>query len=375
MLERTVANLAVLVAVHLGVHAAQRLQLIEHFPSAPHFLHRVRTQEVEIDLIQFMRVFAVVAFRPFLRVTDGTYGTQVRAGYEITLRVVLNEIGERQFGGVRMVGMTTHDETERTDLRRPQQVTVARRLRAALGHTLMDRTEFVHVVRLVGSRTRVEEREHTRDEERRFMVGHGVRSCEDRASLSVHTLAVREEKALARRVVFVENRALTYEALVHEGGVTDLYARSEDEIDTLHAAAEANRSELVGVDRSVLETTHAAQLGIVADLDVLDASAVQDTYVLADVTVVGSLCLGVRINLALEFRNHLRTMAIERQDIREAGRELVEDRYLTTTAFVHHRNTHTVTERRFAVHEDSVHILDAGLRADGVVGDVVVDVI
>ena len=152
-------------------------------------------------------------------------------------------------------------------------------------------------------------------------------------------------------------------------------ARSQDEIDTLHAAAQTNRSGSVRVDRSVLQTAHAAQFGIVADVHILDAAAVQNTYVVTDITVIGSMCLRVLVNHPLDLMNHLRTVTIQGEDIRQARTQFVEDRDLTTTAFVHHRHTHTVSERALSVHEDCIHVLDAGVVADMVVGDVVMDVV
>ena len=56
------------------------------------------------------------------------------------------------------------------------------------------------------------------------MVGHGIRTCEDRTGLSVHALTIREEQTLARRVVLVEDASLPHEALVHQRRVADLHA-------------------------------------------------------------------------------------------------------------------------------------------------------
>ena len=92
MSQRRIANLAVLVSVNLRVLAAQGLQLVQNLTAAPHLLHGVRTQQVEIDLVQLMRILAIVTLRPFLRVTDRTYGTKISAGYQETLRIILYQI-------------------------------------------------------------------------------------------------------------------------------------------------------------------------------------------------------------------------------------------------------------------------------------------
>ena len=50
-----------------------------------------------------------------------------------------------------MMRVTAHHQTERTHFARPQQVTVARRLGATFGYTLMNRPQLVHVVTLIAA--------------------------------------------------------------------------------------------------------------------------------------------------------------------------------------------------------------------------------
>ena len=140
MRERGVAYLAVVVAIDLGVFATQLLQLVEHLAPAPHLLHRVGREQVEVDKVQLIRVFTVVALGPFLRVADSAHRAEVCARHEVRLRLILYQVGERQFAGVGVVGMAPHHERESTYLRGPEQVTVGGGLRPALCHTLVDRT-------------------------------------------------------------------------------------------------------------------------------------------------------------------------------------------------------------------------------------------
>ena len=206
-------------------------------------------------------------------------------------------------------------------------------------------------------------------------MGHGIRTRENRTRLSVHALAVTEEQALARGVVLVEDASLPHETLVHQRRVADLHTRSDDKIRTLDTAAEPYRSRFVGIDRSVLEAADTGQFGKIADLDILDRTAVEDAYVVADVAMIGSLRLGVLVDAALQLMNHRRAVTVKRQDIRQAGGELIENRNLPSAAFVHHRHANLVAERRLAVHEDGVDVLDTGVVADVIVGDIVMDVI
>ena len=91
--------------------------------------------------------------------------------------------------------------------------------------------------------------------------------------------------------------------------------------------------------------------------------------------MIGSLRFRVLVDAALQLMNHRRTVTVEGEDIRQAGGELIENRNLPSAAFVHHRHAHSVSERRLAVHEDGVDVLDTGVVADVIVGDIVMDVI
>ena len=71
----------------------------------------------------------------------------------------------------------------------------------------------------------------------------------------------------------------------------------------------------------------------------------------------------------------MRTMAVERQNIRQVCTQVVEDRNLSSSAFVHHRHLNAVTETALAVHQYRIHILDTSVRAYAVVGDIIVYII
>ena len=60
----------------------------------------------------------------------------------------------------------------------------------------MDRTEFVHMVALVRAGACIHEREHSGDQQGRFVVGHRKRTGEDCAGLSVFALTVAEEQRI-----------------------------------------------------------------------------------------------------------------------------------------------------------------------------------
>ena len=110
-------------------------------------------------------------------------------------------------------------------------------------------------------------------------------------------------------------------------------------------------------------------------MHILDRTAVEDTHVVAYIAMIGSMLLGIGVDELLHLMDHLRTVTIEGKNIRQTSGKLIEDRDLTTTAFVHHRHTDTVTESGLTIHENRIHILDAGVATDVIVRDVVMDVI
>ena len=132
-------------------------ELAQDLASLPHLLHRMRREQIEVDAVNLDGVFAVVAFRPLLRVANGTYGAQVSAGYEIGFRLVLNEVRERHIRRVGMMCMPPHDQRESAYTAGPQEVRIGGGLSATFRKALMNGTQFVHMIRLVGTRTGVQE--------------------------------------------------------------------------------------------------------------------------------------------------------------------------------------------------------------------------
>ena len=231
------------------------------------------------------------------------------------------------------------------------------------------------MVRLVAARAGVQEGEHTRYQQGRFVVRYRVRTGKDSACLAVHALAVAEKERFACRVVLVEDTTLPDEALVHQRRVAYLHARGDDEIGAFHAAAQLHGCGSIRIDGAVLQARHAHQLCVVANAHILDTAAVEDTNIVAYRAHRVGLRLCVIVHHLLQCLYHHGAVAIERHHIGEARTQTVKDRNLSAPALVHHGHTHTVAESGLAVHEDGVHILDTGVVANTVVSDVVVDIV
>ena len=77
---------------------------------------------VEIYVVQTVRVFPFVPFRPFLDITYGPDRLQVHARNDIGRALLLNQIRKRQISRVQIVDMTSHYKGKSADLGRPQYI-------------------------------------------------------------------------------------------------------------------------------------------------------------------------------------------------------------------------------------------------------------
>ena len=92
-------------------------------------------------------------------------------------------------------------------------------------------------------------------------------------------------------------------------------------------------------------------------------------------TALACLTFSVCINEVVHTAYKFGAVAIEREYIGKRGGEAVKDRYLSTAAFIHHRHTHSVAESCFPVHKNRVDVFYAGVIANVVVGNIVMDII
>ena len=111
-----------------------------------------------------------------------------------------------------MADMPSHHQGEGSDLCRPEKVGVGRCLGTSLHDSLMDRSQLVHMVALVRSRTGVHEREHSCDQQGRLVVGYRIWTGKYRAGLTVFSLTVAEEERIGSRIIVSQLACLADEA-------------------------------------------------------------------------------------------------------------------------------------------------------------------
>ena len=114
-------------------------QVLQNLPSFHHLLNGIRAQQVIINLIQAVRIFTQISFRPFLGITDGTHAPQVHSRHQIRSILILYQIRKRQVRSIRMFHMTSHHQRKGSDTRRPQNIRIGSCLGTALQRSLMNR--------------------------------------------------------------------------------------------------------------------------------------------------------------------------------------------------------------------------------------------
>lgn len=75
-------------------------KLFQNRTSLEHFLNGVWTQKIVIDIIQSVRVFPFVTFRPLLSIANGTHTSQIHSRNQISRVPLLDQIRERKIGGI-----------------------------------------------------------------------------------------------------------------------------------------------------------------------------------------------------------------------------------------------------------------------------------
>ena len=294
---------------------------------------------------------------------------------EVGRVLLFDQIGERQPGGVGMVHVPAHHQGERAHPGWPEDVGVRGGLRAALQDALVDRSQLVHVVGLVGTAAGVHEGEMARDEQGGLVVRHREGPREDRAGLAVLALAVGEEQGVGRAVAVAEMAGLADETARERGVVRQVGAAFDDEVVGDDPVADPHRSGLVAVHAAVAEPVHAAEDGVVADLHPVQVTGVADDDMIPDASHGRFLRFRIGEDHVVQGLHQFRTVAVHRHHIGDLRGEPVIDEHLAAAGLVEDGDRDAVSEPAGAFRQDQVHVLQDGVVADLVVGDIVGDIL
>ena len=110
LIQCRIFDFRTLIRVNLGSFPRHTSQFLQNLSASHHLLNSVRTQQVIINLVQTVRVFPLVTFRPLLRITNCTYTPQIDTRHQISCILFLYQIRKRQIRSIRMSDMTSHHQ-------------------------------------------------------------------------------------------------------------------------------------------------------------------------------------------------------------------------------------------------------------------------
>ena len=370
-----VAYLGAMERVNVRQLATRLAQVEQYLPPLEHLLHGVGAEQVVVNEVELVRVGALVALGPFLRIADGAHAAQVDTRHEVGGVVLLDEVGEGQITRVRMGDVAPHDERESTDTGRPENVGVGSGLGTALQRALMDGAQLIHVVALIGTGTGVHKREHTGNEQGGLVVRHRERPGKDGTGLAVLALTVAEEQGVGGRVVVPQLASLPHKTAREHGTVVNIGTGRDDEVVADNAVANVYRGGLVAVDTAIAQAGCPADVTAVANAHVKDGTGVDNLHFVANAADIRGVLVGIEVNNAAHTGYQLGTVAIEGHDVSLMGRELVVDRNFAASGLVENRNLHAVAERGLAIDHNHVHVFNERVATNLVIGYVVLNVL
>ena len=219
------------------------------------------------------------------------------------------------------------------------------------------------VVALVGAAAGVEEREHSGDQQRGFVVRNGVGTREDRNGLSVFAVAVGEKERIDGREVFVQRAAFAGEAAFEKRAAVNAGSFCGDEIAGLDVDADISS----GADRAVFQQGCSVDRRSFPDIDLPDETGAGDACVRTDGTEGVAAFCGVAFDHSFDGFDSLGAIAIDGQDVGGLGGESVVDPYGTSAVLVDGGDPDSVAERGFAAAFERRNPFDQRLFADAVV--------
>ena len=149
LIQCRVLDFRTLIRVNLRSFPRHTSQFLQNLSADHHLLNSVWTQQVIINLVQTVRVFPLVTFRPLLCIADCTYTPQIDTRHQISCILFLYQIRKRQIRSIRMGDMTSHHQREGTNTGGPQDIRIRSGLSTSLQCPLMNRPQLIHVVTLV----------------------------------------------------------------------------------------------------------------------------------------------------------------------------------------------------------------------------------
>ena len=168
-----------------------------------------------------------------------------------------------------------------------------------------------------------------------------------------------------------QRAALPHKAAREGGIVFYLGAAADDKIVRNDAIADSDRRHQIAVDAAVFQAAGPADPGAVANAYSIDNAGVTHGHVVTDSASFGTVFLRIGLNFSVHAGNEPGTMAVHGQHIGNLRTHAVIDLHLTSARFIEYRHLYPIAKTTIAVHENQVHVLDIGIVAYVVVGNIV----
>ena len=119
VVQRRIFNLCTLERIDFRCFPGYPFKVLQNRASFEHFLNSIWTQKIIIDIIQAIRIFPLITFRPLLSIANGTYTSQIHSRNQISRISLLNQIRERKVRSIGMINVSSHYQRESSDTCRP----------------------------------------------------------------------------------------------------------------------------------------------------------------------------------------------------------------------------------------------------------------
>ena len=203
------------------------------------------------------------------------------------------------------------------------------------------------------------------------MVSHSKRTGKDGAGLAILSLAVTEEEGVARRVVVAQFAGLSYKAAVEHYTIVDMRTTGDDEVIADDPVTDIDRCLLTTVDTAVGQATDTRDGSIITHTHILDGAAIYNSDMSSEGSTISGMLVAIIVGNLLHPCRQLRTVAIESHDISLMRREFIVDGHFTPARFIQHSHLYPIAKTGETIHQQHIHMLNARMSTDIVVGNVV----
>ena len=287
LLQRRGVDDVLLEVIRRDVLATGFLQLLQNLLTLLNLADSERRQPVEVNDGLAAGGGTLVALRPLLDVTIQADGRDITTRYDVHRLAIRQQIGEGQTAHVGMVHQLAETHREGAYLGRHQHVGTAGGLRAALQRSVVQGTHLVSVVREVGVRTGIVERELAADEQARLMVRCREGSAEGGTRLAISHVAVGEEHAGLGSKAVGNLTCLANEAVLHLHAVGDAAAVADDGVLADDSRANIHRGVSRRHDGTVGKTGGAIDFAVVLHHGIGNLLRVDNLHAIADGSPLG----------------------------------------------------------------------------------------